>query len=160
MGLSTDSRIMMRESGLTFMTILILLFVLPWEAQGPALIVILLPHKQDSLKWTVCNFCMRTPFYAPEESLGAYKNFTVRSSVRLCVRIHVRAITVYCMNGFSYNLAEVFDMSRWCVTQKNHMHISKVKVTLAVSVFICMLSCPGCNFLMHWRILKKYGTNV
>ena len=37
---------------------------------------------------------------------------------------------------------------------KNHAPISKVKVTLVVSVFICMLSCLGCNPLMHRRILK------
>ena len=75
-------------------------------------------------------------FYAPEAFFGAYSNRTVhlsvRPSARLCVRIRVRAITLYCMNGFPYNLAEVFGISRRCVMRKNHAPISKVKVTQAV----------------------------
>ena len=75
-------------------------------------------------------------------------------SVPPSVCLTVRAITLYCMNGFPYNLAEVFGISRRCVTRKNHVPISKVKVTLSFSMLICMFLCPGCNFLMHGRILK------
>ena len=44
--------------------------------------------------------------------------------------------------------------------EKETCFILKVYVALAVSVFICMLSCPCCNSLIHRRILKQYGTSV
>ena len=44
----------------------------------------------------------------------------------------VQAITLYCMNGFPYNLTEVFGISRQSVSQKNHALNTKVKVTNAV----------------------------
>ena len=47
----------------------------------------------------------------------------------------------------------MFAISRWCVMKMNHNPISKVKI----SVFICMLSCPGCSYLMHKRILWGEG---
>ena len=72
--------------------------------------------------------------------------------------ICVQSVILLCMEGFWNSLAQVFGISRQHVTRKNHAPISKVKVTLAVSVFACMLSFPGCNSLMYWRILKWFGT--
>ena len=90
-------------------------------------------------------------FYAHEEFFGGILK-SHRPSVRPSVRpsfFCVRAISLYCMNAFPYNLVEVFGISRRRVARKNHAPVSKVKVTQAVSVFICLLSCPGCNTLMY-----------
>ena len=52
--------------------------------------------------------------------------------------IRVWSVIHLCMEGFKNNLAQVFVISRRHVARENNAPISKVKVTLAVSVFISL----------------------
>ena len=62
-----------------------------------------------------------------------HKEFTLSVSVcvRVCVfQMRVRPITSLCMVGFRNYLAQMIIKTRRCVTCKNHVARSKVKVTV------------------------------
>ena len=99
-------------------------------------------------------------FYTPNDSEDILKlhcprqslNPSVCSSGFLCLCHYV---TLYCMNGCPCKLTEVFGISRRCAARNNHVHVSKVKVTLAAWMLKCNCSCPDCNSLnMHGRNLN------
>ena len=70
----------------------------------------------------------------PSSMMGRHIGWalSVGTYVHVCtyVRIHVRSITLSCLEGFSYNLAEVITIMRQCVACKRQDPRSKVKVTL------------------------------
>ena len=70
-------------------------------------------------------------FLFSRRNLRGILNFAVHLFVRLSVRLCVRVfcVTLYCMNGFPYNLAEVFGISWRSDRRKNH---TPLKVTHAV----------------------------
>ena len=69
------------------------------------------------------------------------------------------------VNGFLYNLAQVFGIPVQFVIQKNHVLVSKMKVTLSVNILACnrlavnhsMHKWISYNFaqLLHIRLISK-----
>ena len=62
-------------------------------------------------------------------------------------QIHVRPITSSCIVGFKNYMAEMIIMTRRCVTCKNHVPRSKVKVTAETLSLGSPESCPTHNFI-------------
>ena len=68
--------------------------------------------------------------YPPHEMAEGHKEFTL--SVCLFIyKNHVQPITLSSMVEFKNNFAQMIIMTRLCVTNKNHVARSKVKVTVS-----------------------------
>ena len=77
----------------------------------------------------------------------------------VCVfQIRVWPITSLCMVGLKNNLAHMIIKTRQYVACKNHVAMSKVKVTVGTYSFCVLKLCPTHNFIMHGGIWKLCGT--
>jgi hypothetical protein len=78
----------------------------------------------------LCDLIANSVFYAPERRHNIIAP-SVCSSIRLSHFFRVRTVTLSYIEGFWNNLAQMSTKSRQCVTFKNLVPTSKVKVTLS-----------------------------